>query len=32
MALDTMRAGVGAAIECALATHRDLHVAAGTTH
>jgi pyroglutamyl-peptidase len=32
MALDTMRAGVGAAIECALATHRDLQVAAGTTH
>ena len=32
MALDTMIAGVRAAIECAVATHRDLRVAGGSTH
>ncbi|MEO5560607.1 MAG: pyroglutamyl-peptidase I [Dokdonella sp.] len=32
MALDTMIAGVRAAIECAISTVEDLHVASGSTH
>jgi len=32
MALDTMIAGVRAALECALASSQDLHVAGGATH
>jgi hypothetical protein len=32
MALETMIAGVRAAIECAVATRRDLRVAGGATH
>jgi len=32
MALETMIAGVRAAIECAVATRRDLRVAGGSTH
>ena len=32
MALETMVDGVRAAIDCALTTDRDLHVAGGTTH
>ncbi|WP_379988341.1 pyroglutamyl-peptidase I [Dokdonella soli] len=32
MALDTMIAGVRAALECAVATTHDLHVAGGATH
>jgi pyroglutamyl-peptidase len=32
MAIETMVAGVRAAIECAVATHRDLRVAGGSTH
>ena len=32
MALGTMAAGVRAAIECAVATRRDLRVAGGSTH
>jgi hypothetical protein len=32
MALETMVSGVRAALECAIATRRDLRVAGGTTH